>query len=270
MFDRVDDTVEFLNEKVGYKPELAVILGSGLSEVVEQIENKIEIPFSEIPHFAVSTVKGHNSKLVFGQMYGKNVVAMSGRLHYYEGYTMKQITYPILALKVMGIDKLIITNSCGGINENLEPGSIMVIDDFINLVSDNPLIGENFERFGPRFPDMTEPYSEELMTIAEEKLNELGVNTMRGTYSFFQGPYYETKAEIRAIKYMGADAVGMSTVPESILANYLGLKTVGFACITNMATGIQKVKHSHENVLKVANQTSKNLAQVIYHVIKNA
>ncbi|MCK5762319.1 MAG: purine-nucleoside phosphorylase, partial [Candidatus Izimaplasma sp.] len=192
------------------------------------------------------------------------------RFHYYEGYSMKEITFPIYVFKLLGIKNLILTNSCGGINiDKVTPGSIMVVNDFINLMPTNPLVGENDERFGPRFPDITEPYSLELRSIPKEKADKLNIEYVEGIYTGFIGPYYETKAEIQMIKKMGSDAVGMSTVPETIVSNYLGINTLAFATITNMATGIQKVKHSHDNVVKVAKIASKKLALWIKEVVKD-
>jgi purine-nucleoside phosphorylase len=236
---------------------------------MDELSDKIEILYEDIPNFQVSTVKGHTSKLIFGKINGKEVLLMSGRFHFYEGYTMREITLPIYVFKLLGIENLILTNSCGGINiEKASPGSIMVLNDFINLMPTNPLIGDNDERFGTRFPDMTEPYSLELRRIASEKAKLLDIHYVEGIYAGFMGPYYESKAEIQMIKGMGSDVVGMSTVPETIVSNYLGLNTLAFATITNMATGIQKMKHSHENVVKMANSASKKLALWIKAILE--
>ena len=268
MYNQAIEAKKYIESKITKAPKTAIVLGSGLTSIMDELEDKVEMNYSDIPNFKTSTVKGHTSKLISGKLNGKDVLLMSGRFHYYEGYTMKEITFPIYVFKLLGIENLILTNSCGGINiDKVQPGSIMVVNDFINLMPSNPLIGENDDRFGPRFPDMTEPYSLELREIAKSKANKLGITYVEGIYAGFSGPYYETKAEIEMIKRMGSDAVGMSTVPETIVSNYLGLNTLAFATITNMATGIQKMKHSHDNVVKVANEASSKLALWIKEVI---
>lgn len=269
MYNKALDAKKYIESKYKGNPKTAIILGSGLTSIIAELSDKIEMLYEDIPNFMVSTVKGHTSKLVYGKLDGKEVLIMSGRFHYYEGYSMKEITFPIYVFKLLGIENLILTNSCGGINKDkVKPGSIMVVNDFINFMPTNPLIGENDERFGTRFPDMTEPYSIALRNIAIETANKLNIEYVEGVYASFMGPYYETKAEVKMIKSFGSDAVGMSTVPETIVSNYLGIKTLAFATITNMATGIQKMKHSHENVVKVANLASKKLASWIKEVVK--
>ncbi len=270
MYDKALEAKKVIESKYLGNPKTAIILGSGLTSIMDELYDKVEILYEEIPNFKVSTVKGHISKLIYGKLEGKEVLLMSGRFHYYEGYSMKEITFPIYVFKLLGIENLILTNSCGGINtDKLKPGSIMVINDFINLMGINPLFGKNDERLGPRFPDMTEPYSLKLRSLAKEKAQILNIKYVEGIYTGFTGPYYETKAEIRMMKAMGSDAVGMSTVPETIVSNYLGIKTLAFATITNMATGIQKTKHSHDNVVKMANKSSKSLALWIKEIVKD-
>jgi purine-nucleoside phosphorylase len=269
MYDKALEAKAFIESKVIGKPKTAIVLGSGLTSIMDELTDKIEMEYIDIPNFKVSTVKGHTSKLIYGKLEGQEVLLMSGRFHYYEGYSMRDITFPLYVFKLLGIENLILTNSCGGINtEKVKPGSLMVINDFINLMPSNPLIGENDERFGPRFPDMTEPYSIVLRILAEEKAKELELPYIEGIYTGFMGPYYETKAEIQMIKRMGSDAVGMSTVPETIVGNYLGLNVLAFATITNMATGIQEMKHSHENVVKMANEASAKLAKWIKLIVR--
>jgi purine-nucleoside phosphorylase len=268
MYKQVEEASNYIKKYVDIIGKTAIILGSGLGRIVEELEDRIELEYQDIPNFKVSTVKGHSSKLVFGKLNGKHVVLMTGRFHFYEGYSMKDITFPIYVFKLLGVENLILTNSCGGINkELLKPGMIMVINDFINLMPSNPLIGENDERFGPRFPDMTEPYNVALRDIAKEKASELDIPYVEGVYTGFMGPYYETKAEIRMIANMGSDAVGMSTVPETIVGNFLGMNVLGFATITNMATGIQEKKHSHEHVVKMANEASVTLAKWVKEIV---
>lgn len=259
-FAHIQESVNYIKEKVDIKPSVGVILGSGLGDVVNSLSNKVILSYKDIPFFPMSNVKGHEGKLAFGKVNNVNVVLMQGRTHYYEGKGLNPVVYPIYVLKQLGIDKLIITNACGAINENYKPGDLVLINDFINLLGINPLIGDNNDDLGPRFPDMSEPYNRKLISdikkLSEEELNE-------GVYAYFNGPTYETAAEIRAFKVMGADMVGMSTIPETIVANYLGIKVLGIACITNMATGIRKEKHSHKEVLEVANSASFKLAKLI-------
>ncbi len=258
-YDQVKESADYIRARVSRPVDVAVILGSGLGGLVDAFEDRESIPYGDIPHFPQSTVEGHAGNLVFGNIQDTGVMALQGRFHYYEGFTMKEVAYPVYVLKLMGIGDLIITNACGGINETFRPGDLMIIDDFINTVSDNPLIGENDERFGPRFPDMTEPYSRLLREKAELAADGLGISPKHGTYIMFSGPCFETAAEIEMFRRAGADAVGMSTVPETIAANYMGIRTLGISCITNMATGIRTGKHSHEEVLSVAEQTGEVL-----------
>ena len=260
MYDKVCESAQFIKEKINTMPTLGIILGSGLGKVVDEIQNKVIIPYSDIPHFPQSNVTGHADQLIIGNINDICFVAMSGRFHYYEGFSMKEVTYPIYVLKMLGVQDLIVTNACGGINTDFTPGDLMIITDFINLLGINPLIGENDERFGPRFPDMSEPYSNELIQKAKDVADSLNIKYQEGVYALFNGPCFETAAEIRAFKVMGADAVGMSTVPETTVANYLGMRVLGISCVTNMATGIRKDKHSHEEVLRIANESSDRLS----------
>jgi purine-nucleoside phosphorylase len=269
MYEKVTETAQFIKSGITSSPEVGIILGSGLGDLVDKIENQKVIKYEDIPNFPRSTVKGHDGCLVIGQLQGKEVLAMQGRFHYYEGYSMKEVTYPIYVMKHLGIETLIITNACGGINTSFEPGDLMLINDFINLMPGNPLIGMNDDRFGPRFPDMTEPFKLQLIEKAKKIAEQLHIPYKEGVYAGFTGPYYETAAEIRMIGRHGADAVGMSTIPETIAANYLGIDVLGIACITNMATGIQKVKHSHERVIETANKASKQLCIWIEEIMKD-
>jgi len=268
MYDKIIESVDYIKGKVNRNPKIAVILGSGLGDLVNVVEEAEDIAYEDIPNFPVSTVKGHEGKLVFGKINGVETLLMQGRFHYYEGYTMKEVTYPIYVMKQLGIEKIIVTNACGGINKSFEPGTLMIINDFINLFGDNPLIGVNDERLGTRFPDMSEPYKRELINKAKKIADDLDIKYAQGVYAGFMGPYYETAAEIVMIERHGADAVGMSTVPETIVANYLGMDVLGIACITNMATGIQKVKHSHERVVETAKKASVNLCKWVVRIIE--
>lgn len=268
MYNKIMQSVDYIQSKIMRKPKIAIILGSGLGDLVNEVKEIEAMNYEEIPNFPVSTVEGHEGKLVFGKINDVEILLMQGRFHYYEGYTMKEVTYPIYVMKKLGIEKIIVTNACGGINKSFEPGKLMLIKDFINLFGDNPLRGINDERLGPRFPDMSEPYKLEFIDKAKKIGDELGINYSEGVYAGFMGPYYETAAEIVMIGRSGADAVGMSTVPETIVANYLGMEVLGIACITNMATGIQKVKHSHERVVETAKKASKDLCRWVIRIIE--
>lgn len=268
MYDKIMESVDYIKGKVSRNPKIAIILGSGLGDLVNSLEGMEYIEYKDIPNFPVSTVKGHAGRLAFGKIKGVEVLLMEGRFHYYEGYTMKEVTYPIYVMKQLGVEKIIVTNACGGINKTFKPGTLMIINDFINLFGTNPLIGVNDERLGVRFPDMSEPYKIELMDKAKKIADEIGVEWKEGVYAGFMGPYYETAAEIRMIDRHGADAVGMSTVPETIVANYLGMDVLGIACITNMATGIQKMKHSHERVVETAKRASVDLCRWVEKIIE--
>jgi len=269
MYDKVEESVSFIKEKINRTPKIAVILGSGLGELANGLENKEYVDYKDIPNFPQSTVVGHEGRLVFGSVDDVEVLLMQGRFHYYEGYSMKEVTYPIYVMQQLGVKKLIVTNACGGINRDFAPGTLMIIKDFINLFGDNPLIGINDERFGPRFPDMSEPYKLEMIDKAKSTADALGIPYKEGIYAGFMGPYYESAAEIVAIGRMGADAVGMSTVPETIAANYLSIDVLGIACITNMATGIQTGKHSHANVVDIAQRASSKLSAWVMKLIAN-
>ncbi len=258
-YEKVKESADFIRERTDKMPSLGVILGSGLGSLVDIMEEKTVIPYPEIPNFPQSSVAGHAGNLVIGRIGKEIIIAMQGRFHFYEGFTMKEVTYPIYVMKLLGVKNLIVTNACGGINRAFVPGDLMLLTDYINMLGNNPLIGENDERLGVRFPDMSEAYSLELLAKAEETAKALGIAYQKGVYAIFSGPCYETAAEIRAYERLGADAIGMSTVPETIVANYLGMKVLGIACITNMATGIAKEKHTHEEVVRIANESSSKL-----------
>ena len=269
MYDKVAQSAEYIKSRLKLSPDIAIVLGSGLGDLVDSLTETEIINYEDIPHFPQSTVAGHAGRLVIGKLKGTPVLIMQGRFHFFEGYSMKEVTYPVFVMKLLGISNLILTNACGGIKESFSPGTLMLIEDFINLMPSNPLIGINDERFGPRFPDMTEPYSLELLQVARNAAKKLSLPYGEGVYAGFQGPYYETAAEIRMIRNHGADAVGMSTVPETIAANYLGIKVLGIACITNMATGIQKFKHSHDRVIEIAKKASSDLSLLINAVVED-
>lgn len=267
-YDQVKASADYINGITDGQADIAVILGSGLGSLADTVTDPVVIPYSDIPNFPKSTAKGHAGNLVFGKIGHVKVMMMQGRFHYYEGYSMKEVTYPVYMMKLLGIKHMLVTNACGGINTDFEPGTLMLITDYINFVSNNPLVGENDERFGPRFPDMTEAYNKAWIGQAKGIADDLGVSYKEGVYGGFIGPCFETAAEIRAFSLLGADAIGMSTVPETIVANYLGLKVLGISCVTNMATGIQQHKHSHENVLATAQKASIDFAKWVEAIIR--
>ena len=270
LYEDVIRAAEFLRGKTRHRPETCIILGSGLDALMDRIRDADSIPYAEIPGFPESSVAGHAARMIFGTLAGRETVLMCGRFHFYEGHSMKQVAFPMFVLHEMGVQTLIVTNACGGINENFAPGDLMLITDHINLTGNNPLIGPNDERFGPRFPDMTEVYSSALRRAAMEQAEELSIPLKEGVYALFTGPMYETAAEIRALRTMGADAVGMSTVPEATAARYLGMQVLGISCITNMATGIAKKAHSHEAVLAKARQSGEQLCALIEAILGSA
>ncbi len=262
--DKINECAAVLKSKIGNQPKTAFVLGTGLGKLVDEMTDQLIFPYADLPYFPKSTVVGHKGQLVFGKLKGKDVVMLQGRFHFYEGYNMKEVVFPIYVLKALGVETLVLTNACGGVNEDYQPGDIVLINDFINMVWINPLIGINDEELGPRFPDMSEPYSHALIA----KVQALDPAIQEGVYAHFSGPYYETKAEIRAAKTLGADLVGMSTVPETIAANHAGLKVLAFAVVTNMATGIQKVKHDHHRVVDMANKAAERLEVLLLDLIE--
>ncbi len=268
LYEQVMQSVEYVRKQTKLQPTVAVVLGSGLGALADNLQDKVVIHYADIPHFPVSNVKGHSGNLVIGKTGNTVVAMMQGRFHYYEGYGMAKITYPVYVLKMLGVKDFVVTNACGGINRQLNVGDLMLITDYINLLGLNPLIGDNDERFGVRFPDMSEAYNKVLCDKARKCADKLGIAYKEGVYALFNGPCFETAAEIRAYERLGADAVGMSTVPETIVANYLGMRVLGISCITNMATGISTVKHSHEEVVRVANESSKKLCKWLDTLLK--
>lgn len=266
-YEKVKESAQFIQGRTSLRPTTGIILGSGLGSLVDIMEERTVIPYTEIPNFPRSHVAGHAGNLVIGRIGQEIIAAMQGRFHYYEGFTMKEVTYPIYVMKLLGIENLIVTNACGGINRDFEPGDLMILTDYINMLGNNSLIGENDERFGVRFPDMSEAYAKELIRKAEKTAEKLGISCKKGVYAIFSGPCYETAAEIRAYERLGADAIGMSTVPETIAANYLGMRVLGIACITNMATGIAKTKHSHEEVMRIAGESSEKLCSWVRQLL---
>ena len=262
-------TIEFIREKTNdFKPEIAIILGSGLGELADEYCD-YAIPYNEIPDFIKSTVHGHKGRLVFAEIQGKKVVMMQGRNHFYEGHSMQEITYPVKVMKALGIKILILTNAAGAVNEEYRAADLMLITDHINHMGSNPLIGPNDEKLGERFPDMTEVYKKSLIKIAEKCAKDLGIDIKKGVYWANSGPSYETPAEIKMIRKLGGDAVGMSTVPEAIVGNYCGLNILGISCITNAASSETSGKLSHEEVIEAANKAKIKFKSLILSVLQH-
>lgn len=265
----METTVEYIKEKTGnFKPDVAIVLGSGLGELADEYCD-MKLAYKDIPNFPESTVKGHNGNLVFAKINGKNVVMMQGRFHFYEGHSMETVTYPIKVMKKLGAENIILTNAAGGINPFFKPSSLMVIKDHINLMGTNPLIGKNDDTLGERFPDMSEVYSKNLRKIAYTCAEELDIPVERGVYIAVTGPSYETPSEVKMLRLLGADAVGMSTVPEAIIANWMGANVLGISCICNSAAGIGTVGLSHKEVLEAAQKAKVDFKRLVLEIIKN-
>lgn len=265
----IEKSAQFLKEKCSGKvPEVGLILGSGLGVLADEIEEPIKVPYDQIPEFPVSTVEGHAGQLVFGNLQGKFVVAMQGRFHFYEGYSLEKVTFPVRVMKELGVTKLIVTNAAGGINESFEPGDLMLISDHINNMGQNPLIGPNDSRLGARFPDMSEAYSKELRKLAKDVATGLNINIKEGVYVGNTGPTYETPAEIRMLRTLGGDAVGMSTVPEVIVARHSGLNVLGISCISNMAAGILDQPLTHDEVIETTEKVKHNFLAFVKEIVK--
>jgi purine-nucleoside phosphorylase len=268
IYNRAEEAARFINAKSGSrKPRVAVVLGSGLGGVAEAVEEAIEIPYDEIPYFPVSTVEGHAGCMVIGSLGGIDVVLMKGRFHFYEGYSMQEVTLPVRVFSLIGIQSLILTNAAGGVAKHLSPGALMIINDHINLMGDNPLYGANEDRFGPRFPDMSNIYTPAYIEIAKEAAREMDLKLAEGVYLGLRGPSYETPAEVRMLAQLGGDALGMSTVPEAIVARHSGMKILAFSCITNFAAGMSGEQIHHGEVMDVGNQAGKQLAELIIRIV---
>jgi purine-nucleoside phosphorylase len=248
-------------------PRLALVLGSGLGAFADEFEDAVSIPYEELPGFARSTVEGHAGQLVLGNCEGIEVAAMQGRFHYYEGYSFEEVTFPIRTFGALGIKSIVLTNAAGGINVAFNQGALMIISDHLNLMGVNPLRGANDERFGPRFPDMSEVYARDYQEIVIEEARSLGIELRRGTYGALSGPSYETPAEIRMLRTLGADAVGMSTVPEAIVARHMGIKVLGLSCITNMAAGVLDQPINHNEVIETGARVRETFSQLLRRII---
>ena len=267
-FEIIQETKEYIQRECSIQPELGLILGSGLGVLADEIENPIIIPYEKIPHFPISTVEGHKGQLVLGKLRGKTVVAMQGRFHFYEGYSVQEVTFPVRVMAAIGVRTILVTNAAGGINTKFEPGDLMIINDHLNLTSQNPLIGPNDSRVGVRFPDMSEAYSRELIEVAHSVAAEQGIGLREGVYAGLTGPSYETPAEIRMLRMLGGDAVGMSTVPEVIVARHQGMNVLGISCISNMAAGILPQPLTHDEVMETAEKVKEKFIQLMLGIIE--
>ncbi len=265
---QMKEAAQHIQEKAEQQPTIGLILGSGLGVLADEIEDAITIPYGEIPHFPQSTVSGHKGQLVIGNLQGKQVIAMQGRFHYYEGYSMKQVTFPVRVMKELGVEKLFVTNAAGGINETFNAENLMIITDHINNMGDNPLIGPNDNDLGDRFPDMSKAYCPELTAQAKKSADNLGLSVQEGVYVGNTGPSYETGAEVRMLRTMGGDAVGMSTVPEVIVANHAGMSVLGISCISNMAAGILDQPLTHDEVIETTAQVREDFLNFVKEILK--
>ncbi|HEY6232786.1 MAG TPA: purine-nucleoside phosphorylase [Pyrinomonadaceae bacterium] len=267
LFDRAENAAQTIRARLASEAQIAIVLGSGLGGFAHEFENAASLPYREIPGFVSSTAEGHVGSLVAGKVEGVPVLAMQGRVHFYEGYSLEEVTFPIRTFKQLGIKTLILTNAAGGIDVQLSQGALMVISDHLNLMGVNPLRGPNDSRLGPRFPDMSEVYSRKLQELATEAAGSLGITTRRGIYAALAGPSYETPAEIHMLRAFGADAVGMSTVPEAIVARHMGMNVLGLSCITNMAAGISEAPINHEEVIETGQKVRETFTHLLRRII---
>jgi purine-nucleoside phosphorylase len=267
LYERAEHASRVIRARTKLEPRIAIVLGSGLGSFADDFDDAVGIPYEEIPGFARSTAQGHAGRLVIGKVDTVPVVAMQGRVHYYEGYSLEQVTFPIRTFSLLGVKTLILTNASGGINVELNQGTLMVISDHLNLMGDNPLRGPNEERFGPRFPDMSAVYSPELQALVVEEARAIGVDVRRGIYGALSGPSYETPAEIHMVRTLGADAVGMSTVPEAIVARHMEMSVIGISCITNLAAGVSNRPIDHSQVMEIGKRVRAQFTELLRRVI---
>lgn len=269
MWEKIQETVKYIKDKTGFAPEYGVILGSGLGSFTDDMKIEFTLPYTEIPNFPVSTVEGHQGALVFGKIGTKNVVAMQGRFHFYEGYDMKEVTFPVRVMKYLGVEKLIVSNASGGVNPKYRVGSIVILHDQINMMPEHPLRGKNDDRLGPRFVNMSEPFSRKMIAKAKEIASNSGIQVEDGIYLGLQGPTFETLAEYGMVKKLGADCVGMSTVPEVIVARHMDLETFGVSVITDMGNAESIETITHAEVLEAAKNAEPHVRKLIGELIKN-
>lgn len=264
----IQESAEWIKKKINKQPIIGLILGSGLGDLADEIDHPVHLSYEDIPHFPSSTVAGHKGQLVVGTLEGQPVMAMQGRFHFYEGYSMQEITFPVRVMKELGCESLIVTNACGGMNENFQPGDLMIIDDHINFTGGNPLIGENLEQYGSRFPDMSKTYTPALREHAFEAAEHLGQTLQRGVYAAVSGPTYMSGAELIMLRRLGGDVVGMSTVPESMVARHMSMNILGISCITDMAIGESIEGITHQEVMEVAAKAKPRFKALVRHVLK--
>ena len=269
MYEKIQETASWLREKMTTSPKTAIILGTGLGQLASEITDSYEFPYSEIPNFPVSTVEGHAGRLIFGKLGGKDIMAMEGRFHFYEGYNMKEVTFPVRVMYELGIETLFVSNASGGMNPEFKIGDLMIITDHINLFPEHPLRGKNMPT-GPRFPDMHEPYNLKLVALADKIAEEKGIRVMHGTYVGVQGPTFETPHEYKMYHLLGGDAVGMSTVPEVIVARHCGIKVFGISVITDLGGFEPPVQVSHEEVQIAANEAQPRMTEIFREIIKRS
>jgi len=267
LYERAEHATRIIRSRIEVEPRIALVLGSGLGGFADDFEEAVAIPYEDIPGFVRSTAQGHAGRLVIGKVESIPVLAMQGRVHYYEGYSLEEVTFPVRVFSLLGIKTLVLTNAAGGINVQLTQGALMMISDHVNLMGVNPLRGPNDERFGPRFPDMSAVYSPELQELVIEEAKAINVEVRRGVYGALSGPSYETPAEIHMLRNLGADAVGMSTVPEAIVARHMGMEVLGISCITNMAAGISDEPINHEEVMATGIRVRATFTQLLQRVI---
>ena len=267
LYERAEHATRVIRSRISVEPRIALVLGSGLGGFADDFEEAVAIPYEDIPGFVRSTAQGHAGRLVIGKIESVPVLAMQGRVHYYEGYSLEEVTFPVRTFGLLGVKTLVLTNAAGGINVQLTQGALMVISDHVNLMGVNPLRGPNDERFGPRFPDMSAVYSPELQELVVDEARAIGAEVRRGIYGGLSGPSYETPAEIHLLRALGADAVGMSTVPEAIVARHMGLEGLGISCITNMAAGISDEPINHEEVMATGDRVRETFAELLRRVI---
>ena len=266
--NQIAQALEFIHTKTDTKPKIGIILGTGLGGLVKEIKKEVVIDYANIPHFPVSTVESHHGKLIFGTLAGKKIVAMQGRFHLYEGYDLKQVTFPVRVMKFLGVKNILISNAAGALNTLFRKGDVMIISDHINLLGDNPLIGPNDDKLGPRFPDMSEAYNKELIALAEQAALDLKIRVQKGVYVAMQGPNLETKAEYRFLRTIGADAVGMSTIPEVIVAVHMGMKVLGFSIFTDECFPDALKPALLEEILKIATKAEPKMTAIMKEVVK--
>jgi purine-nucleoside phosphorylase len=267
LYERAQEAARLIRTRTQAEVAVAIVLGSGLGAFAQELTDATEIPYGEIPGFARSTVEGHAGRLVIGKAGDVTVAAMQGRFHFYEGYSLQDVTFPIRVLKLLGVNTLMLTNAAGALNTELTPGSLMVISDHLNLLGDNPLRGQNDDRFGPRFPDLSSVYSRELQDLVISEANAMGVEVRRGVYAALSGPSYETPAEIHMMRTLGADVVGMSTVPEAIVARHMDMRVVGISCITNLAAGVSDEPIDHSQVMAIGERVREEFTTLLRRVV---